>query len=301
MHFRKLDLNLLVALDALLSERNVSRAAERLYLSQSAASGALARLREYFHDELLTPMGRQLVLTPLAETLLPSVRAILRQIHETIESKPAFDPAQSERRFRIMASDYTTTVLLAEALRRIEALAPGLSFDMVPQSETPADSLERGEVELVVVPEAYVSQAHPAATLFEDSFVCVVWNENSEVGSELSWEQYLQLGHVVARFGRARMPAFDEWFLNRYGYARRIEVVTTQFNTLPHLVIGTRRVATVHRRLAQMYVKYLPLRIVTPPVEFPTIVESLQWHAGQERDPAMQWLRGRLLEAAGQI
>ncbi len=121
MRFGRLDLNLLVALDALLTERSVSLAADRLCLSQSATSSALGRLREYFGDELLVVKGRHMILTARAEELIEPVRAVLEQIRSTIAIAPEFDPATADRQVRIMASDYTTQVLLAEALARIAA------------------------------------------------------------------------------------------------------------------------------------------------------------------------------------
>jgi len=119
MHYRHLDLNLLVALDALLTERNITEAGKRVFLTQSAMSGALARLREYFGDELLVQMGRRMVPTPLAETLAPQVREILLKIKATVETKPGFDPATSTRKFSLMMSDYCSTVLMTEVLPRL--------------------------------------------------------------------------------------------------------------------------------------------------------------------------------------
>src|SRR5262245_4933192 len=112
MRFNRLDLNLLVALDALLAEQNITRAAERLHLSQSAVSGALARLREHFQDELLVQVGRRMTRTPLAESLAQPVREILAQVQATVERRPGFDPSTSDRQFSIMVSDYVTTVLM---------------------------------------------------------------------------------------------------------------------------------------------------------------------------------------------
>lgn len=301
MHFKKLDLNLLVALDALLSERSVSRASERLYLSQSATSGALARLREYFNDELLTPLGRQMVLTPLGESLALPVRRILQQIQETIETKPHFDAAASDRRFKFLVSDYSTTVFMAAALRRIQREAPGVKLDLLPLTDAPVEALDRGEVDFLIIPDVYATHAHPSELLFKDSFACAVWADNKEVGDVLSWEDYLRLGHIVVRFGRTLMPTFDEWFLNQYGYARRIEVTTGHFNNVPELLVGTPRIATLYKRLANLYASQLPLRLLEPPVEFPKLTEMLQWHTRADQDPALIWLRNLLRETAQQL
>ena len=132
MHFQKLDLNLLVALDALIEERSVSRAADRLNLSQSAMSSALSRLREYFGDELLVPVGRRMEPTALALNLAPAIREILQRIRVTIQARPSFDPATAERRFRVMTSDYLVEVLLADVLRELADTAPGIQMQILP-------------------------------------------------------------------------------------------------------------------------------------------------------------------------
>src|SRR5215472_18123748 len=116
MHFRQLDLNLLVALDALLMERNITEAGRRLHVTQSAMSGSLGRLREYFGDELLVQIGRKMVPTPLAETLAEPVREILLKVKATVDARPGFDPATSTRRFSLMMSDYVSTVLMNEVV-----------------------------------------------------------------------------------------------------------------------------------------------------------------------------------------
>ena len=127
MHFHGLDLNLLVVLDALITERSISRTGEKIHLSQPATSGALARLREYFKDDLLVPVGRKMLLTPLAEELTQPVRQLLLQTEGIIRRTPAFSPATSERVFRLVMSDYVATTLMSQALPEIQRQAPRVS------------------------------------------------------------------------------------------------------------------------------------------------------------------------------
>ena len=108
----------------------------------------------------------------------------------------------------------------------------------------------------------------------------------------------MSLGHVVVRFGRLQqLPTFDEWFVERFGHQRRIEVITTAFNLVPQLLIGTSRIATLHRRLATFYQQYLPLKLIPPPVEIPRLEESMQWHKSRDHDPGTFWLRSVLRAA----
>lgn len=299
MRLDRFDLNLLVVLDALLEERNVTQASRRLHIGQSAASAALGRLRDYFGDELLVPVGRQLVLTPLAQGLVEPVRDALLRARAAIARKPGFDPATAERRFVVCASDYATTVLLAQAVQRIAALAPGVAVDIRSPPKDVLEAFDRGAIDLLVLPQHYLARlAHPQATLFQDTQVCVVWSGHATVGETLSFDAYMHLGHVAVRLGDAQSMAFEEWFLPRYGRQRRVECCVDNFSTLPLLVVGTQRVVTVHRRLARHFAQYLPLRVIDAPFEMPPLVEVMAWPRHLAHDPAHVWLRGQVLDSA---
>jgi LysR family nod box-dependent transcriptional activator len=298
MHLRGLDLNLLVALNVLLEERNITNAAKRLYLSQSGTSTALSRLREFFGDELLAPMGRRMVLTPLAQTLVDPVHAIVLQAQVLIDATPGFNPATAARRFIIMSSDYIATVLLPKVVERMTREAPGVVLEIIPFASVPLEPLVRGEVDLLILPEHYLSREHPSTPLFSEHYVCVSWEGNGRIVGDLDFENYMSLGHVVARFGRTRGMAFDEWFLERFERARRIETIVMNFALLPRYVVGTERLATMHARLARNYAQLLPLRIHPLPFDMPPIVEALQWNRFSDRHPALIWLRGVISEVA---
>jgi LysR family nod box-dependent transcriptional activator len=299
MRLERFDLNLLVVLDTLLEERNVTKASARLHIGQSATSGALARLREYFGDELLVPVGRKLMLTPLAESLVEPVRDTLLRARATIARKPQFDPATAQRRFSVCASDYVTTVVLAEALRRMAELAPQVAVDIRSQSKDVMEVFERGGIDLLVMPEQYTARMkHSHRRWFEDEQVCMVWTGNTQVGDALTFDQYMAMGHVAVRFGDERSITFEEWFLPRYGKQRSVEASVDNFSTLPLLVVGTQRIATLHRRLAEYFARHLPLRLITAPFDMPPLVEVMCWPRYVEHDPAHQWFRELLLATA---
>lgn len=298
MRFDRLDLNLLVALDALLAERSVSLAADRICLSQSATSSALGRLRDYFADDLLVQKGRQMVLTARAEGLVDPVRAVLEQIRSTIAVPPPFDPATSDRTIRIMASDYITEVLLAAAMTDLQQKAPGMRFEIQSLTEVLLDSLERGAIDLLITIDYAISADHPSQILFEDDYVVVGWNGNPAMAGPMTKELYFELGHVTARFGRARVSAFEDWFVRRQKRQRRVEIVTHSFLSLPGLVIGSNRIATMHRRLATRMAEYLPLTLREVPMEIPPIREAIQWHISSSNDPAIRWVVERIIASA---
>ena len=270
MRFQRLDLNLLVALDALLSERSVSLAADRLCLSQSATSSALGRLREYFGDDLLVMKGRAMILTARAEALIDPVRAVLEQVRTTIAIAPAFDPATADRQIRIMASDYSTQVLLTEALAMFEAEAPHLRFEIQPMGDNPVEAVERGLVDLLLTIDYAISSDHPSQILFEDDYVVVGDAKNPALAGEITREAYFAAGHVTARFGKSRVPAFEDWFVRRQKQQRRVEVVAPSFLSLPGLV----------------------MREV--PFDIPPIRETIQWHISNNNDRGLRWVVERL-------
>ena len=187
MRFKKLDLNLLVALDALLTEKNVTRAGERVFLSQSTMSNALSRLRQYFDDELLVQVGARMELTPRAALLHDAVRDVLVRIDTTIAAKPAFDPTESEREFTLFVSDYSMEVLIPGMLALASEQRSRVRFNLQPQVSQPHRHLERGEADLLIIPQAFCSPDHPLDGLFEDQFVCVVWRDSALAQGELSF------------------------------------------------------------------------------------------------------------------
>jgi LysR family nod box-dependent transcriptional activator len=302
MRFNGLDLNLLVALNALLTERSINRAAERIFLSQSAMSNALARLREYFDDELLVPMGRQMVFTPRAESLVEPVCEVLMRIESTIATRPKFEPATESRQFTLLVSDYTTTVLIPSLIQHLYREAPGVQLKLLAQQERPVSLIERGDADLLIIPQQYASEDHPSQPVFEEGFVCVTWEGNTTICDQLTIDDYLAAGHVATQLGvGARIPAFDGWFLEHQGIKRRVEVSAPTFSALPSLVVGTNRIATVHRRAAERERNHLPIRIWEVPIDIPRFVEVLQWHKQRSNDVALNWLRNCAIEVGSKI
>src|SRR4051812_40493051 len=222
MDLHRFDLNLLVTLDALLRERNVTRAGLRMNLSQSAMSGALGRLREFFQDELLVPMGRTMVLTPLAQDLMQPVRDVLLQVQSTIATKPRFDPATSTRHVSVAVSDYVTSVLMADFLRDLQCQSPSITFDLRPVGKRAAEDLESGELDLLIAPEMFASSVHPKEVLFEDTHTCIAWSRNRNIGTTISVDQYLTLGHVIVHVGERGSANYDERMLRALNHRRNV-------------------------------------------------------------------------------
>lgn len=300
MRFDGLDLNQLVALDVLLAERSVTKAAARVFLSQSAMSWCLARLREHFGDPLLVSVGRGLVLTPFAEGLAGQVRELLLHTRQVTSQRPDRPIAEVERTFRIMTSDYVTTTVLGDVYRRAETEAPRVKLELRSVAEFTPSVIETGEIDLLIAAEQSLSLHRPWELLLRDEYVGLVWRDHPEVADRLTEKQYGELSHVAVQWGHGRVLPLDELAIREQQIGRRNQIIVPEFGYLPGFIVGTRRVATVQRRLARIFEQQWPLRTVELPVVVPPISIGMQWHSLIEHDPALKWMRALLKEVAAQ-
>ena len=306
MRYRRLDLNLLVALDVLLSECSVSRAAERLCLGQSATSSALGRLREHFNDPLLVQVGRRLEPTALGLELLPKVRAALALTREIVDAPVDFDPAGCTRHFTLVASDYVAGVLLPAVSLELARIAPGVRLTLrdlpVPRDgDVVSEALDYRRSDCVIVPQRRLNPAYPHVPLMSDQLCCIVCARQAQFAEGLSLASYCEAQHVVREFADGQNLAMDAVHLHELGIQRRVAVALESFVLMPEFIVGTARIATVFRRQARRFAERYALRIHPAPLAFPDAVQVLQWHPYQERDPAMLWFRSLLLEQAARL
>ena len=296
---RNFDLNLLSSLDALLAEKNVTRAARRTNVTQSTMSGILRRLRDQFDDQLLIRSGQGYELSPLAQSLAISVRQILLQVESAVSSRPRFDPRTDKRRFRIMASDYGTTVYLSTVLQRLAKLAPLLSYDIVP-IDSPVESIRSGLVDMCITGSAEVRAGAGADrmlridVLFSERYCCVV-DEAHPLRGAASLAQIFQFPHVVAQFSGVTMatnslrPSPGERGSNPI-----IKVPT--FSVIPNLVSGTHSIGILPSRMLSAVPANASLRKLDVDFEMPTFTEQLVWHRRFASDAGFGWLRNLMLE-----
>lgn len=304
MRFKKLDLNLLVALDALLSERSITRAARHVHLSQSAMSAALSRLRDYFGDELLVPVGRQLELTPRAQMLHEAVRDLLVRADNVLKAEPELDPAHYTRRFSLLLSDYTNAVLMPQVIALARQEAPQVCFDLLSQrpDHPPHIALERGEADLLLIVEGLTSPEHPCERVQDDAFVCLAPADHPTVQGAITLEQYTQLGHVVMQ-PTPGLRALDGIKLEELGIKRNEEVRSFSFLSLP-MLLAPDRIATVQRRVAALIGAQQPgsnLQCLALPVPLPPIHSVMQWHKHRASDQGIHWLRDIVKRAAARL
>jgi len=296
MRFKRLDLNLLVVLGALLRERSVSRAALQLNLSQPAVSSALGRLREYFNDDILTVHGKKMVPTAHAQSIEPLVMKALADIDSLISTSTVFDPATSERTFRICASDYMTLVLLQPFITELERIAPNVRLEIsLPTPEAHA-KLEKGEIEFLVVPEECAVPEHPHKFLFEERQVVVGWKQNPVFRQPLTEDAFFAQGQVVVLLSHA--PSFAEMQMGDLARRRQVEILCPSFLSVPWMLLNSHRLAVIHERLAHIMVKQLPLAVAPLPFPFPVMKAVIQYHATRENDGGIQWMLTEILKRA---
>jgi len=295
------DLNLLVALEALLTERNVTRAAERTSVGQPAMSASLARLRKHFDDQLLVRQGRQLIPTPLAETLVGPVREALSAVEAVLVRSRVFDPSTDRAAFTIVAADYVTMVLLRPLLAAIAEEAPHVRISVRPVQAGFADLLRRGEVDMLIVPTELTRDrlAFPYVPLFTDRYVLVVDRDNPDVGETVTAEELGALRYV-AYSGGSGSPLPDTPLESMDVYLS-VEVTTQGFVVAPFLITGTRMASLALERLARQLATAARLRIVECPLPLRTIHEALYWNPRHTGDPAHSWLRNRITALAHEL
>lgn len=298
MRFNGLDLNLLLALHVLLEERNVTRAARRLNISQPAMSAALARLRDYFQDDLLTMQGRLMVPTVQAERLAAPVRKVLADLDALLTTNARFDPAITQRSFRVVASDYITAAVVAPLAARLAAIAPKVRFEMMLPCEEAAQLVMEGQADLTITPEEFVDPDHPAELLCEERQVVIGWRENPVFAGELDADAFRRLGHVAVYVGTNQVPSYADRMLERMAVERRVEVACGCFTLVPWLLTGTMRLAVMHERLARRMVESFPLAVAPLPFEFPVMREMIQYHRTRAADEGLAWLRTQLKQQA---
>jgi len=286
-----LDMNLIVALHALLAERNVTRAGQRIGLSQPATSAALARLRRHFGDELLVRKGASYELTALGSVLLGRTEVACDMLERVFGSQPHFDLEREEREFVILASDYAVTVFGAELARAISEQAPQVTISFrQPSAAYIDDPVGRlSTVDGLLMPHGIVAGL-PAVELFKDRWVCVVAEDNHEVGTSITLSQLATLPWAAYQSAHAASVTQQ---LSMLGVEPHIQVLADSFQLLPPLVAGTRRVAMIHELLAAR-LGLGPgsgVRVLECPFGAVPVQEALWWHPVHTHDAGHAWLR----------
>jgi DNA-binding transcriptional LysR family regulator len=291
------DLNLLLSLDALLQERSVTKAAERLGLSQPALSAALARLRRHFDDDLLLRIGNSYELTPLAVQLRERTSVAVTDVERVFGPSTLFEPRTSRREFTLLASDYSMAVIGEKISLLLAERAPAMRLRLVHHDsgmiEGSGDAMRA--VDGLLLPHGLLTDV-PHLDLFEDEWVCLVAADNDRVGDELTMDNLATLPWVLTYHGpRSFTPAGRQ--LQALGVEPHVELVVESFLALPFLIAGSDRIGLVQRQLVPRLTASGDVRALRAPFEAVPLVEAFWWHPIHAGDPEHEWLRSTLADA----
>ena len=292
--FRSFNLNLLPALDALLAEASVSRAAARAGVSQSAMSHSLARLRELLDDPLLVNTGQRMEPTARAAELAGPLRAALEQLRAALETGARFDPRSAERELAIASFDYFEMIALPDLCAFLRERAPRITLRIERLTPAVARRLVAGELDMVF---ATIGTRMPATltrrALFDESFAVIARSDHPIARGKLSLERYLELEHILVSVEGAAEGVVDR-VLARLDRRRRVVARVPHFLSAPLVVAGSDAICTLPRSVALRARQLFGVRVLAPPLELPTTTVAAFWPPQLERDPAHAWFRDRL-------
>ncbi len=297
MNIKDIDLNLLVFLDMLLHERSVTRAAQRMGLSQPAMSNALSRLRRLLDDPLLVRSARGMEPTQRALAIQRPVQAALAQIETALAPATDFDPGGTQRLFSLMITDYAASVLLPGVSARLAREAPNVALNVLSSDGDSLKAVERGEVDFVIDRFDTLPGSFRSRLLWKDAFVCVLRKDHPALadGPTLTLETYLKLEHILITRTGIGLGQSDE-LLARHNLYRRIAVFTRHYQLPPRLVAESDLCATLPARIARAHSRSLAIEIVPPPLELPPFDIRMVWSPVAHYDRAHQWLRSLIGE-----
>jgi LysR family nod box-dependent transcriptional activator len=310
-NLRTVNLNLLPVLAELLACKNVTHAAARVYLTQSAVSASLKRLREIFDDELLVMRGREMVLTEKAEKLLPSIRNVLDQIGALVNEE-RFDPATSTQRFRIVTADYVSAILISDLGRILQESAPGISLHASQGAGGTVNELQLGFVDLLIAPESLnpwepfrlndPGSDFQHEVCLHDHLVAIESAHNPPRTEPISVDEYLSRPHASFHLYPNTPASVEHDTLARLGLSQNDKFIVPYFTLLPNLVVSVAdAIALVPATLAVEYAKLFPIRTFRPPIDFPSHDLIMVWARSRERDPELCWLRQVIRQSARRV
>jgi LysR family nod box-dependent transcriptional activator len=300
LHRGHLDLNLLAALDALLQERHVTHAADRISLSQPAMSRALGRLRRIFNDEILVRVGNELYPTPYASELVVPVHGLMEGIDELFNYKPHFDPHTDHRVFSVAATDYSIFLLLRPLAAILAEETPGISLDICQLHSDSFGLVQQGELDLVFGRQP-LGCTLPKKYILEDRYMCAVWSGNEEVGSELTLEKFLELPHLAHQVGSGVHAASGTGLMEAAGIRQSNVVTIESFFILPFLLPSTRFVTLLPYHIGKRLCSAVSIRMLEPPFHIDPITLPMSWHPRSTEDPGHIWLRNQLERISANI
>lgn len=302
-NLRTFDLNLLVAFDVLMRELNVTRAAEQMFITQSAMSHVLHRLRQQLNDPLLVKTPTGMKPTERALALIEPVRVLLLSMEQLIQPPLEFEASTSQRRFVLAATDYMEFLLIPALSGLIDQIAPNIDIHVKrTESSFPVTALENGSLDVVL---GFKSVLNPPAhlhcqTLFNDRMACVVRQQHPLISTPPSLADYVAVPHMLISRTGSNVGFIDQK-LTELGLERRVKLIVPHFLSAPLIVAETDMILSLPYRIAEQFKKFAPLEIFPVPLELPDYELCMIWHPLHDKDPAHCWLREQITAIAASV
>lgn len=293
------NLNLLLALDGLLSHRSVTLAARRVRVTPSAMSHSLSELRGLLDDPLLVRSGRGMVLTPRAEALVGPLHALLGDVERLLRGGATFDPATTARRFVIAAPDFLATLLLPPLIDAVAREAPGITLDVVPSARRGnAWLLETGDVDLALGAIVDEAPGIRRMDLCTEGFACAARQGHPTIEGTLDLDVFVETPHLLITLGDDSGPTWIDQALAKVGKKRKVAARVRYFMAAPLIVARSDLLLTGPSMLIRYFADLVPLQVLRPPVDLPTYPEEAYWHERFDDDSAHAWLRKLIQKTA---
>jgi DNA-binding transcriptional LysR family regulator len=311
MNISRIDLNLLVYLDILLREQNVTKAADQLGITQPAMSNSLRRLRQLFDDPLLIRTSQGMTPTERAVELQPLVRNIIASVEQAVQPSSEFDLAESDRVFRIMASDYAESTLIPGLLGEIRHIAPNIRLDILTPSDVTFQDVEKGKVDMAINRFDYLPQSFHQVNVWRDNFTCLMSNDNP-ILQNFNLDSYLDAHHIwVSKTGMGVGVGMNPSDTQRLGWVdealgdierkRHIRVFTRHYQVAALLAEQPDLIATMPRQAALLHIKNGKLTVKPPPFPIVPIELKMAWSPLLHHNPGHTWMRRLIVEVGQKI
>lgn len=311
MNLERIDLNLLIYLDVLLREKNVTKAAEYLGITQPAMSNGLKRLRELFNDPILVRSSQGMAPTERARELQPRLRNVLAELQLVLDPADEFEPSASKRVFRIMASDYAEATLVPTLTKALRKVAPNIVLDFLTPSDVSYTDMEQGKVDIAINRFNEIPSSFHQITVWRDSFSCLL-NKNNPALVEFNLQTYLSAQHIwVSKTGmgvgfgvnpeKSGGLGWIDQALEKIGQRRKISIFTRHYQMPALIAESNDLVATLPTRVAKLQLNNPKLVMRQPPFEIPEFELKMAWSPLLQHNRAHKWLRGLIIEMAGEI
>jgi DNA-binding transcriptional LysR family regulator len=301
VRFKGLDLNSLFTLQVLLQTKSTSQAAEQLNVTQPAISASLKKLREYFNDDLLIKQNKQMILSSHAAQIEPELNRLIGEVDNFVMRTGVFDPSKSQRKFKLLGSDYIGSILLAPLMPVLFEQAPNIKIDFQHSDDTTASLLNTGKADLAFAPSTVITEPMEAIELFNEDLVLLADSRHPILDTELTKEKITSASHISIDLVSVPHTNTVTRIMNAIGVKLDESINISSFSVGMEMLVGTELVCIIHKRLAEKALEHLPLKFAPLPKEMQKLTQvsySIYFSSSRKHDPGINWLVDNFVQQA---